>query len=830
MFRKILLICLQLSFLGAFSQAPMPAKSSAEIQHMLRNLRVLGSVLYVAAHPDDENQRLIAYFAKGKGYRTGYLALTRGDGGQNLIGNEKGPLLGMLRTQELLGARRVDGGEQIFSRAYDFGYSKTHDETLQIWDKEKVLADVVWAIRKFRPDVIVTRFATPEKGGGGHGHHTSSAILAHEAFDLAGDKNAFPEQLKYVETWQPKRLLWNNYWVFRRYEPNEEELKNIIKINAGEYDALLGKSYGEIADAARSMHKCQAFGAALRRGERVEYLDHEKGERSESGDLFGEIDATWGRVKGGDKVGKLLDKAYKEFSPIDPSASVPTLLKAYNLLDGLKGHYVDVKKEELKMAIAYCAGLWFEVQSALPTIPIDEVGEADIKYLKRSNYPIKLNSVEICFGEFQKKYEYNEQLGDNDKVVTKTVNLNAAGSPVGQPYWLVKDQSKGLFDVNEQELIGLPENKAAGEGIFSFEIDGTTLEMATPIVHRYVDRAVGELYRPFQITPKITVNISEKVVVFSDLAPREIDLRIKSFAAGRKAQVRFEVPEGWEVTPPILSFSFENEGEEKVTTIKVSPPTTASEGNLKVIAEVDGKFSSYSEQEIAYGHIPTQLIFNPSLTRLVRVDLKKEGEKIGYIMGSGDEIPRSLQQMGYQVDLLSDADITLDKLTEYDAVVAGIRAYNTNSRMPYHQDVIFEYVKQGGNYIVQYNTTYGISTKQPGPFPITLSRDRVTVEETMPEFLAPDHPIMNQPNKITQKDFEGWIQERGLYFPASWDDKYTPILSWNDPGETAKKGSLLVAPLGEGYFIYTGISFFRELPAGVSGAYRLFANMVSIGK
>ncbi len=830
MFRTTGLLFLSLLLHSSlFSQAPMPSKSSAEIQHMLRNLQVLGSVLYLAAHPDDENQRLIAYFDKGEGYRTAYLALTRGDGGQNLIGDEKGPLLGMLRTQELLAARRIDGGEQLFSRAYDFGYSKTHEETLEIWDKEKVLADVVWAIRKFRPDIIITRFATPEKGGGGHGHHTASAILAHQAFDLANDPNAYPEQLEYVEPWQPKRLLWNNYWVFRRYEPTEEDLKNIVKINVGEYDALLGKSYGEIADAARSMHKCQAFGAAIGRGERFEYLDLEKGE-DVNGELFSGINTSWTRVKGGEKVGNLLAKAYKNFSPSNPSASVPTLIKAHEALEPLTGHYAEVKKKELAMVIAYCAGLWFEAQSDYPYMAVGDASKVEVNYLKRTDYPVKLDRIELCFGDKEEVIEIGEMLETNGEVKSKSVEVSAEGVPVSQPYWLVNEQEKGLFVVKDQEKIGLPENLPVGEAIYHFEIEGQRLQIPTFIVHRYVDRAEGELYRPFLVTPKVTVNLSEKVFVFSSIAPREVDLRIKCFAPNTQANISFEVPEGWTITPPRLSYDFERAEEEKVATVKVIPPSYASEGSMVVLAEVNGKATSFSQQVIEYDHIPTQMVFNPSETRLVRVDLNKKGEKIGYIMGSGDEIPRSLIQMGYQVDLLQDNDITPENLKNYDAIIAGIRAYNVNPRMPYHQDIIFDYVQKGGNYIVQYNTTRGLSTQQPGPFPLTISRDRVTVEEAEASFLAPDHPLLNSPNKITQQDFEGWIQERGLYFPAQWDERYTPILSWHDPGEEPKKGGLLVARHGEGHFIYTGISFFRELPAGVPGAYRLFANMISIGK
>ncbi|MEO0581926.1 MAG: PIG-L family deacetylase [Bacteroidota bacterium] len=810
------------------AQQPLPAKTSAEIQHMLKKLTVLGSVLYVAAHPDDENTRMIAYLAQGKGYRTRYLALTRGDGGQNLIGNEKGVSLGILRTQELLAARRIDGGEQMFSRAYDFGYSKNPEETLAFWDQDKVLADVVWAIRTYRPDVIITRFATPEKGGGGHGHHTSSAILAHKAFDLAGDPNAFPEQLTNgVEPWQPTRLMWNNYWVFRRYEPTEEDLKNIVSVNIGQYDPLLGKNYGEIASEARSMHRCQAFGNARIRGELIEYLDNEKGARPINGDLFSGIDATWSRVQGGEAVGRLLEQAYTDFDPTDPSKSLPNLLEAYQKLEGLSGPWAEFKCEQLREAIVYCAGLWCEINPKYPTIAQGDSIELSAEYLKRTTYGVTLKSIEI---EGLDPIQLNETLSTNPKVQKHSRILSTANLPISQPYWLQEEMGRGMFRVSDQEKIGLPENPAVIKGIFRFIIDGVEIPFEVPVQHRYVDRAIGELYRPFLITPKVTVNVAEKVYVFASNVPQEIELSIKNFSDSIQATISFQLPEGWKATPSQLSYDFSRAGEEQSAKIQVTPPAFQSKGKIQVMVTVDGKTTTYSQQTIGYDHIPTQMLFNASEAELVRVDLQKKGKQIAYIMGSGDEVPKGLEQMGYNVTQLADEDITLDNLNKYDAVIAGIRAYNRRKRLAFLQDIIFEYVEAGGTYVVQYNTTYDLSTKQPSPYPITLSRDRVSVEDAPVTFLKPDHPVLNTPNKITKEDFEGWVQERGLYFPAQWDEKFDAILSWHDFEETPKNGALLVAEYGKGHFVYTGISWFRELPAGVPGAFRLFANIISIGQ
>ena len=814
----------------AFSQAPLPPKSAAEIQHDLGKLRVLGSVLYIAAHPDDENTRLITYLAKGKGYRTAYLALTRGDGGQNLIGNEKGTSLGILRTQELLAARRIDGGEQMFSRAYDFGYSKTPEETLKIWDKEKVLGDVVWAIRKFRPDVIITRFPTMEKGGGGHGHHTSSAMLAQEAFHLAAKADAYPEQLKYVETWQPKRLLWNVFTWRGKLEDFYPNPADVLTLNVGEYDPLLGKNYGEIAGEARSMHKCQAFGAAQVKGDIIEHLGYELGEKPD-GDLFSGIETNWNRISEGEEVGKLLNDAYMNFSPVQPSKVLPLLLTAYKKLDKMQGHWVAFKKDKLKETIAYCAGLWVEINSLAPTTTSMDLSELEVNIVKRSDFPVSiLKSPHHDPKTFSQSGQAEPEFLEENVAFKK--RFKASTGPAhkpGQPYWLVEPQEKGIFNVTSQNLIGLPQNPAPTMPI-TFSFDDVAIEYDVPIVYRYVDRAVGELYRPFIITPKATVNISDNVFLFADQKPQQSDLTIKSFVANKEISIRFEMPDGWKVTPERLSITAQEEGEEQIRSIMIHPPQNQSTGKLKAIVEVDGEESSYSITTIAYPHIPTQLIFNPSEAELVRVDLKKKGERIGYIMGSGDEVPECLRQIGYQVDLLSDDNITLEQLKKYDAVIAGIRAYNTNQRMAFHQNILFDYVEQGGNYIVQYNTSYGIATDQPGPYPIKISRDRVSVEEATVKILKPDHPAFNTPNKITTADFDGWIQERGLYYPNEWDEKYEALTSAHDPGEDPKEGGLLVAKHGKGYFVYTGYSWFRELPAGVPGAYRIFTNLISLGK
>lgn len=805
-------------------QSPLPPKSASEIQHDIGKLRVLGSVLYVAAHPDDENTRLTSWLVGDRGYRTAYLALTRGDGGQNSLGEEVGPHLGILRTQELLGARRIDGAEQMFSRAYDFGYSKNHEETFEIWGKDKILADVVWAIRKFRPDVIITRFAGPEKGGGGHGHHTASAMLAQEAFDLAADPRVFPEQLKYVSTWQPTRLFWNTWQPYRN---KDYDFSHTLTVDVDTYSPLLGRGFGEIAAEARSMHKCQDFGSSRWRGELLEYLEHEKGDEAEK-DLFEDIDASWSRIGAAD-IGKKLDEIYQNFNAANPSASVAGLMEVYSMMKGKEGYWFELKREELKKIIVYCSGLWMETTSSEPLVAMGDTISLTANLIKRSALDIEFRGIEYGYpGQHEK---LSVSLPNTNTLHTFERKFVLRDVKPGQPYWLVEEMEKGSFNVSNQQMIGLPENPPALEATWNLTIEGVQIDISLPVVHKYVDRSKGELYRPLVFTPPVTVNIPGEVYIFSSNQSQEISLQVKSWLEHAKGKLDIQLPEGWEATPRTIDLDLEGKGSEKIYSITVTPAKKQGFGPLSVVASVGEFRGSYSYRTIQYDHIPPQMVFDPAEARLVRVNLEKRGDLIGYIMGAEDEVAISLEQIGYKVDLLDDDKILADQLSKYDAVIAGNRAYYRRERMPFHQEQILEYVKKGGTYIMQYNKTYEVPRgEQIGPYPIKVSRDRVTNENAEITLLAPDHPVLNFPNKITQADFQDWIQERGLYFPDEWDERYTAILACNDPGESSKEGSLLVTKYGEGYFIYTSLSWFRELPAGVPGAYRLFANMISIGK
>ncbi|KAA6434159.1 PIG-L family deacetylase [Dyadobacter flavalbus] len=818
------------AFLLLFSlkvSAQVPALSSGEIFLNLKKLNVLGSVLYIAAHPDDENTLMLSYLSKDQLVRTGYLSLTRGDGGQNLIGSEQGYNIGVIRTQELLGARRIDGAQQFFSRAYDFGFSKTRDETLNFWDQDKVLGDVVWMIRKFQPDVIITRF--PPDPRAGHGHHQTSAYLAEKGFSLAADPNAYPDQLGFVKTWQPKRLVWNTYTPGFTNKKPEEEKKPFISIEIGGFNPVLGKSYTEIAALSRSQHKSQGFGSSPARGERIDYFLHKAGDPAKTS-LFDGVDISWKRIKNSAKVQALINESIKSFSVNNPSASINNLLKINAELNRLDSAdiYVKAKKEEVKDLILQCAGLWFE------TNPNDFSGVAGdsmnirISVTKRTDFPVKLVSLEWTGAN--KDSLVNITLGNNDfNAISKKILL-PENLKITQPYWLEKPINRGLFQIDKQQDIGFPENRAETFTRYNFEIGGQTFTVARPWIYKFTDPAEGEIYQPFEIRPPVTTTITEPVFIFPSAESKTVTVLVQAQRKGVEGIVKPELPEGWKSEPVSQKFSIADKYHDQYFSFRITPPAVNQEVVFKATATVNGKVYDKSLKTIAYRHIPTQTIFPSSEAKLARIDVKTTVKNIGYIAGAGDEVPTALRQMNCQVTMLNDAALAGD-LSGYEAIVVGVRAYNTENRLSNYQEKLMEYVKNGGTMLVQYTIPNDQKVKQIGPFPITMGRDRVAEEDAEVRFLMPEHPLMNYPNKITQQDFQGWIQERGLYFAQDWDKThYQALFSSNDQDETPKEGSVLYAPYGKGHFIYTGLSFFRELPAGVTGAYRLFANMISIGK
>ncbi|MFY0712738.1 PIG-L family deacetylase [Seonamhaeicola sp. NFXS20] len=817
------------SQINVLAQKPATPASS-KIYESIQKLNFLGSVLYVAAHPDDENTRLIAYMSNHIKARTAYLSLTRGDGGQNLIGPEIRELLGVIRTQELLAARRVDGGEQIFSRANDFGYSKRPEETLSIWDKEQVLSDVVLAIRKFKPDVIINRFDHRTLGTT-HGHHTASAMLSFEAFDLAANKTAFPELLEYTSTWQPKRLFYNtSWWRYGSQEKFDEvDKSNMTSFDIGVYYPLKGLSNNEIADIARSQHLCQGFGRLSQRGSQKEYIEFIKGEKPEGDDIFSGIDTSWSRIKGGNAIGNILYEVENNFNFTNPSTHLPQLIKAYKLLQNIDDqHWKTIKTQELKHIIEMCAGLYLEASASTPAIATNNSVKIEIEALNRSTSNITLKSINISPLNQQENTDISLQ---NNKKFTYTFNsIIPKNIATTNPYWLNEKGTLGMYKVNDKTIIGNPETKRALQANFVLDFDGYTINFEKDVIYRYSKPDKGELYRPFEIIPEASAKISEKVIIFNNNKQQDISVIVKAERDNLEGHVEICHPNDWSVYPKNQKVSIKHKGEEQTLVFTVIPPKNESEGFISPIVHVGDK--SYTKEliDISYEHIPHQTVLLPSESKVVRLDIKKRGENIAYIQGAGDVVPESLEQIGYNVRIIKTEEITAELLSNFDAVVVGIRAYNTLNALDFKQQTLFDFVAKGGNMIVQYNTSHRLKTKQLAPYKLKLSRDRVTDENANVTFLNPKHEVLNFPNKITQQDFDGWTQERGLYFPSDWGKEFTPILSMHDKNESPKNGSLLIAKHGKGYYIYTGLSFFREFPAGVSGAYRLFANMLSLGK
>jgi LmbE family N-acetylglucosaminyl deacetylase len=803
-----------------FAQQPVQW-NSAEIYQNIKKLKVQARVLYLAAHPDDENTRFISYCANHMLTETAYISLTRGDGGQNLIGPELREELGLIRTQELLMARAVDGGRQYFSRANDFGYSKNEKETFAIWDKEKVLGDLVYVIRAYQPDIIVCRF--PPDGRGGHGHHTASAILGAEAFDLAADPNAFPEQLKEVNVWKTTRLVTNTgrWWN----DSISADDPNVVAEDIGQYSSLLGTSCNEIAARSRSLHKSQGFGSTGVRGEQLEYFEHVKGVRA-SASLFDDIDFSWDRIEGAKKIEKAIDKMLAQFDHEHPEKSIQLLFRLRNSLKKLPQQIrVQEKIEAIEKIILQCGGVFVEaVADKYAVSPLDSV-KINIEFIARQTNNFRIHGFSINY--FDWDFKGLEHLKMNIKWEQKKTNLIPSSSQYSVPYWLKNEGTLGTYALESQSLVLKPDNGPATFVHVTLENNFEKLVVKIPIVYKENDPVKGELYKPFYVVPAISLQVEKNNVLAKKGETQKIEVKVKSFIDNFSGTWNISAPTGWSVKEYDKKIEWKKKGEEMTFVFEITPSENAQSGAFTPqIIESNGTLYDKEIKFIEYDHIPTQMYLKASSVRINLLDIQKKGQKVAYFEGAGDAIPEALRLVGYTVDILTESD--LSRLSEYDAVVLGIRALNVNDRMPYILPKLFEYVKSGGNLILQYNTSHGLTTNEIAPFALKLGRDRVTDESAEVTFLNPNHPVMNTPNKITQNDFENWVQERGLYFPSEWSSEFVPIIACNDPGEKSKEGALLIAPYGEGNYIYTGLSFFRELPEGVPGAYRLLVNLISL--
>src|SRR5256714_2526111 len=801
-----------------------PPMNAAEIQLALQKLNVLGRVLYIAAHPDDENTNLMALWANGALYQTAYLSVTRGDGGQNLIGPELGERLGVIRTQELLAARRLDHAQQFFTRAVDFGSSKGAAEALRIWDRDKILADIVWTIRRWKTDVIVTRFSPDDDKT--HGHHAASAILAREAFQAADDPKRFPEQLASVEVWKPTRLVWNTSPFFFQNRNIPFDPVGLTILEAGGFSPLLGKAFTEIAAASLSMHKSQGVGSPPRRGARKEYFKLLEGAPMKDA-LFDGIDTTWRRVPKSEAIAEKAKQLLATFTPGDPAASVPKLLELRKELSKIdQKDWFIAKTGEVDTLIAACLGLNIESSTTSATVFAGQTLPIKLEAINRSNVPVQL--VEASTPVTGQNLRLDTPLPQDQFVAKDLTPALRKEVAYTQPYWLRQPAALGTFTVDDQKLIGLAENPPAFPVEAFLHAGDPDLRYLVDTKYRTVDRVIGEVRENLVIAPPVFANLQNSVFVFGDDKPKTVEVRVIASTGPVKGQLRLEAPNGWRIEPSSVAVDLPAAENESFSTFTIHPPASAGEATLRAIVNTDGHDYSFARERISYQHIGTHILMPPAEAKIVRADIQTKGHLIGYIPGAGDDIPQSLQQIGYDVKMLDGPEITAEKLKRFDAVVLGIRAYNTQDRIGASQAELLEYVKAGGVVVAQYNTTGDLKTKQIGPFPLEISRDRVTDDNAEVRILAPDHPVLNTPNKITADDFKGWVQERGLYFPNKWDSNWTALLSCNDSGEKPLDGGLLVAKSEQGYFVYTGYAFFRQLPAGVPGAYRLFANMVSL--
>ena len=803
-----------------FAQTPKKL-SSNEIYHKIQKLNCLGSVLYVAAHPDDENTKLISYFGNEVKANSAYISLTRGDGGQNLIGPEMGELLGVIRTQELLKARSIDGGKQFFSRAYDFGFSKVPEETFEIWDKQQVLDDLVQCIRDFRPDVIINRFdhRTP---GTTHGHHTASAVLSLEAFEAV--KN---------DIHAPRRLFYNTSpWAFPSQEAfDKADKSNHVIIDANVFYPILGKSNGEIAAFSRSQHKCQGFGATGIRGSENEYLELIKGDLPKGQkDVFEGINTSWTRIAEGKAIGGILEKIEKNFNFTNPSVHLKELTQAYLLIQKIKDDYWRIQKsEQIKNIILACSGLYLEAIASAENITKSEKFDLSFEATNRSNATISLKEV-VLFG---KKLLKNQVLENNKATYFKEKDiLFPTETEYSNPYWLKTEKTNGMFVVETQELRNLPQTKNEYPVTFVLDIEGTTIELTKNITYKFNSPENGETYRPFVVLPDVVVSFADNVLVFADNNPKEVLVKVKAFQDNSKGTVSVETPKGWTISPKQVSFDIPKKGEEAIMKFALTPPSNPDNATLNIIAKTNGKTYNQELIEIDYEHIPKQSVLKTAQAKATRLDLKKSKKNIAYLMGATDEIPKGLEQIGYNVQLISVNDITTESLTKFETVIIGIRAYNTLPDLKLKGKILNQYVENGGTVIMQYITTgyRGRPTDLTdfAPHMLKIGRERVTEEQAKVTFLNPNHRVLSHPNKITESDFKGWIQERGLYFAAEWSKNFEPVFRMNDSNESPKKGALLVAKHGKGHFVYTGISFFRQIPHGTDGAYRLLVNLIEL--
>ncbi len=846
--RRIHLLILAL--LCAVAPAPVAAQSGADAEGAaglglaLRRLGNTARVLMIGAHPDDENTALLAELALGSGADVAYLSLTRGEGGQNLIGPELEEGLGLIRSEELLAARRLDGAQQFFTRANDYGFSKSADEAFSQWPRDSLLADVVAVVRTFRPDIILAVFSgTPRDG---HGQHQASGIMAREAFEAAGDPSRFPGQIAAGLTPHQPAYLFQSLW---RGGDGEA-----VRIQTGELDRLLGRSRYQIAMASRSRHRSQDMGRAEPIGPQSASAIPVLGDFPEGGQsLFAGLDTTLAQRANGATDGESALDAYERivlaardaFNPLDAGALVPQLMDALAQLDRARAgagdalaFHLETERAQLVRALRMAAGLVFEVTAEDARVVPGQTFEMTLTLWNGGDTPLRVHGLAPVVPEGWNTRPLgevpNELAARAVARVQYAVTLPVDAEPT-EPYFLREQRTGEMYtwpaslDVRGQPFAP-PQVRASAD----IELGSARFEMEEEAVYVDVDKARGETRRPLMVLPALGVRVQPATaVVPTDNAGGTVPLTIllRSEATDTlPVTLDIQAPAGWTVeAPPARTVA---PGEESSLTVTLRAPASLAAGRdtVRVIARTPGAEYDRGYTIIDYPHIRAHALFAPSSVALVACPVAlPDGIRVGYIEGAGDDGADALRQMGATVERLDAAMLADGDLSRFDAIVTGIRAYEVRPDLIANNRRLLDYARTGGTFVVQYNK-YELPNGGFAPYPFTMSRPhgRVTDENAAVTFTNPDHPALNSPNRIGPSDFEGWVQERGLYFAGEWSPEYTTLLAMSDPGEAPLEGSVIIAPLGEGHYVYSGLAFFRQIPAGVCGAYRLLANLVSL--
>ncbi|HMW38954.1 MAG: PIG-L family deacetylase [Saprospiraceae bacterium] len=800
------------------------SNTSSEILDRIKKLNVLGSVLYVAAHPDDENTRLITYLSKGQKLRTAYVSMTRGDGGQNLIGPELDEFLGVIRTNELMEARKIDGGMQFFTRANDFGYSKNAEETFSIWEKDTLLYNLVRIIREFKPDVIINRF-DHRTSGKTHGHHTASAILGLEAYRMAGNPLFQRDKMADLEPLVVPRIFFNtSYFFFGSKEKFDAMDKSFLySLDVGEYYPSIGYSNGEISARSRSMHKSQGFGINSTRGRQMEYFERID-QPKELGQVspFDGLDFTWSRINGGGNIQRIIDQVIAEYKISDPSASIPLLQKAEKYIAELPlGHWRTIKLNEIQEVIALCAGIYAEAMTDQQTIASGNSIRISTEFIARSSDQVKLIGERILPGGRDTAMNISLQV---NVPLLWTVSIDLKNLNYTTPYWLLHGRRQATYPVEDPAHCSSPIKAKELNVEFSYSLNERNYTMVREVIYKNDDPVAGEVRQPFEILPEVTIAPFDQSVILASQQPSEIKFTLQCNGKSAEGSVRLDVPGGLIVEPQEVHYSLKKDHHEEIKfTLKAGKMDNTM---LSVPILVNGQ-SALIHNVIKYSHIPWQHVATPAVIKISKVDLKVNPVAVAYVQGAGDYIDETLLKLGYAVKLIAPKDIRFLDFKKVPVLIFGIRAWNTQTELPSVMDDILRYAEKGGRVIFQYNTTAELLLGEGLGTDFKISRDRVTDEHSPVRFLRPEHPVLNRPNKIVMNDFNEWVQERGLYFPNSYSSQWQEILAMGDQGEAELKSGILIQQKGKGVLIYTPLAWFRQLPSGIPGACRLFINLVS---